>query len=762
MPNFFHKWFRFNLLKNQTSLLLFLTIAIFLIILIVSITSYNTSKAVLQEQLNEPQQQMLQISMNFIDEAINESNRIATEVALDDHVYRFLTSDDPNAYNNIKEIYRLLTSFVTNSPVIKSIYVYDINKGSFVTIPHGYSATKVTFVDSQWTDVAEELQDKMMIVKKREVPEGARSSGSEITLFRKILIQGESKGLVAVNLNEKELFRKINPPKLTNIDSTRFIIDEQNEILYSVSNHSFDQEAVEAGIANLKKERLGDVRYEGETLLASQVQSPVTGWQYISLVTQESILAKSKRVGHIVFFVSLVALFIGLMVIVYMNIKVFRPIFRLKQLFIMKEQDISKQGLNELENIAGQLIHDHAHLAQTLDTIKAEASSKFILDIYQGDIKSRREIQEKWNDYFRDWNNKSLVVAILSIDNFSAWSHTFPSMDHSLLKFALKNIISEVLTEHAYNECVDFGQDKLAVLLQYDGKTEPLTHKFMKALSSSERLLGFSASVGISHPKQTVGEIKEAVFEAELALGYRLYKGYGSVIPINKCHVDTPHIPTKMDQRLKQLAESIIGGDDTQGIKLVEEIIQEIRDQQTLPTIALSKIHSMIDVIWSHTHDKFQGHAEENELKTGIISIYLDDIEVLLKDGVIHESEKWKKQAKNKESILCEKMITYMKDHLNEAIGIAEIADSIGISVSLASQIFKEKTDDTIYGYLTKLRIEKAEELLLHTDKKVATIAFEVGYQHENSFIRVFRKYKNVTPGKYREMLRNKKRSLAE
>lgn len=148
----------------------------------------------------------------------------------------------------------------------------------------------------------------------------------------------------------------------------------KNEILNSVSNYSVDKKSLAESITNLKKERLGDFTYKDETLLASQLHSPVTGWQYVSLVTQESILAKSRRVGHIVFLVSLIALSIGLMAVLYINIKVFRPVFRLKQLFIMKERDISKQGLNELEHVAGQLIHDHAHLAKTLDTIKLEAS----------------------------------------------------------------------------------------------------------------------------------------------------------------------------------------------------------------------------------------------------------------------------------------------------------------------------------------------------------------------------------------------------
>ncbi len=352
-------------------------------------------------------------------------------------------------------------------------------------------------------------------------------------------------------------------------------------------------------------------------------------------------------------------------------------------------------------------------------------------------------------------------MAIISIDNYPLWLKKFPSTDHSLLKFALQNIISEILTEQFYNKCVDFGQGKMAVLFQYDGPPDNLVNSFMKAVSTTGRLLGFSVSVGISHSKQKVEDIKEAVLEAELALGYRLYKGYGSVIDSHKCNVKSPHLTIKMEPMLAQLAEAIIGGDETQGEKIVEEMIQEFRNKQYFPTSVQAKLNDIMAVIWGKKQTEIQAESTRTVLDH-VATSYLDDIRAFLKEEVRQESQKWKKQAENKESILCEKMITYMENHLAEAIGITEIAESIGISVSLASQIFKEKMDDTIYGYLTRLRIEKAEELLLNTDKKVGTIAFDVGYQHENSFIRVFRKYKNTTPGKYREMLRNKKRPLAE
>ncbi|MNC51285.1 HTH-type transcriptional regulator YesS [compost metagenome] len=107
-------------------------------------------------------------------------------------------------------------------------------------------------------------------------------------------------------------------------------------------------------------------------------------------------------------------------------------------------------------------------------------------------------------------------------------------------------------------------------------------------------------------------------------------------------------------------------------------------------------------------------------------------------------------------------MIEYMKQRLGEPIGIPEIADSIEISSSLASQVFKQETGETIYNYLTQLRMDRAAELLLKTDSRISDIAQQVGYQHENSFIRSFRKYKDITPGKYRDMMRIRTDALLE
>ncbi|WJH32894.1 hypothetical protein N6H14_21900 [Paenibacillus sp. CC-CFT747] len=124
------KWLRYNLANTQTRLVLVLTVSVFLIILAVSLTSYYTSKSVLQEELSEPQRQMLQLNMNVIDESIKESDQVAIQVALNQNIYTFLTSEAQTSYANISQLYQFLSTLISNSTSIKSIYVYDRTRGA--------------------------------------------------------------------------------------------------------------------------------------------------------------------------------------------------------------------------------------------------------------------------------------------------------------------------------------------------------------------------------------------------------------------------------------------------------------------------------------------------------------------------------------------------------------------------------------------------------------------------------------------------------
>jgi len=762
MIRFLKKWLNYTFTNTQTRLVLFLTVAVCTIIMGVSATSYYTSKSVLQSELSEPQHQMLQISMNFIDEYIEKADQIAISVALHANVYTFLTSDNQNSYSNISGIYEFFSTLIANTSYIESIYVYDRERGSFVSVPQGYSSSKITFADSEWVGIADEFGDKKMLVRKRRVPPGtgARNAGTEVTLFRKVLIQGEFKGIVAINLKEEELFAKLHPPHRSELERARFIVDLGGDILYSASGGGFDEALVRDAVSQTDTEDLGDLRHNGVSYLVNRLVSPLTGWQYVSFVSQDSLLAQSKHVRNVVMSVSAVALVIGVLTVVYIQSVAFRPVRRMQRLFRQSNRDIPHADLLHLERLTTELLSDHAQLSQLIRQTMPEASSKFLYDIYVGNISSTREVREKWSSYFQGWTNAPLAFVVVSIDRYEAWARRYPSADHSLLKFALANVTAELFSPEWRIVCADFGKDKLALLLQPSSGDELREEACREACRTAadvvRRMLGFSVSMGVSALHADAGKLNQAMMEAENALGYRLFRGYGSVVFFTEVQNHELSAIAIKDRWMDDLAGAIEAGDEARAVSIVERMGEELRSAAYYPSAVLKLLKTSGERLHRIGLREDGEGWEEAEPLEDFHTLSLQDIAQLFIRKAAQLSERYRSLMESKDFVLCQGMIEFMKRHLGDPVGIQEIADAAGVSVSLASQLFKQEMEDTIYGYFTKLRMDRAGQLLLETEDKISDIALKVGYQHENSFIRVFRKYKNITPGKYREMMKFK------
>lgn len=99
--------------------------------------------------------------------------------------------------------------------------------------------------------------------------------------------------------------------------------------------------------------------------------------------------------------------------------------------------------------------------------------------------------------------------------------------------------------------------------------------------------------------------------------------------------------------------------------------------------------------------------------------------------------------------------IDYMRAHyMDQEISLKKVCKELCMSVSYFSLIFKEATGTTFVDYLTKLRMEKAKELLRNTHDKTYTIADAVGYKDAHYFSLVFKKYTGMTATAFRVSLK--------
>lgn len=105
----------------------------------------------------------------------------------------------------------------------------------------------------------------------------------------------------------------------------------------------------------------------------------------------------------------------------------------------------------------------------------------------------------------------------------------------------------------------------------------------------------------------------------------------------------------------------------------------------------------------------------------------------------------------NEDEITLMGILEYMDSHLTEKITVETLAKRCNMSYSHFAKRFKEIYGRSCKDQLELLRIEKAEEMLKMSDLSLNDISQELCFSDCSHFIRSFKRWKGITPGKYRK-----------
>lgn len=106
-------------------------------------------------------------------------------------------------------------------------------------------------------------------------------------------------------------------------------------------------------------------------------------------------------------------------------------------------------------------------------------------------------------------------------------------------------------------------------------------------------------------------------------------------------------------------------------------------------------------------------------------------------------------------SMLVKQACAYIQQNFARSFSLEELSETIGVSKSYLSRIFKVDTGISLWDYLNRYRIQKAKELLLTTNESITAIAGDVGYEDTSYFSRVFHEIAGCSPRAYRQQLQS-------
>lgn len=99
----------------------------------------------------------------------------------------------------------------------------------------------------------------------------------------------------------------------------------------------------------------------------------------------------------------------------------------------------------------------------------------------------------------------------------------------------------------------------------------------------------------------------------------------------------------------------------------------------------------------------------------------------------------------------------YIDSNYSKKICTKDLADILHISTYYFCRIFKEITGKTTTDYINGIRLKKAAQYFNKSDLNITEVALKCGFDSINYFSRLFKKYYNVSPTKFKKFIQDMK-----
>lgn len=432
----------------------------------------------------------------------------------------------------------------------------------------------------------------------------------------------------------------------------------------------------------------------------------------------------------------------------YNDFLLVRNAFKLGAVDYILKSDISEIVLKEcMLNLKKQLDnkgYQHQLVDNSVPVLESDTNQEEILKEI---ILGKKEVQEK---FFTERYH----LVCLEIEDFDQQILQFgkdiqASFVHPLINFA-KQI------PRVASKCIVISISPSRYILCYSAEGEAMEQ--VKSISRQvmnvwKNYMNISVSVGISSMGGEEGSFPRCLQEVYHALSMKYIFG--------KEQVYTPEHWGKFDviraletrESYRALVSSIKQADNDVMLKEQRKFFSIISTMtlQEAKRECLNLIY-YIAMMFAEGHDTAWNAYYKNTDFYHTISRLKDirDMEMWLVNFIRGIVEYIENQYDHKSMDMIELAKSFIGDHYSDpAISLGAVAEFVNLSEKYFSTRFRKETGTSFVGYLTELRIKKAQEMIERTNMKIYEISEAVGYGSVEHFTRVFKKVTGRAPSAY-------------
>lgn len=148
-------------------------------------------------------------------------------------------------------------------------------------------------------------------------------------------------------------------------------------------------------------------------------------------------------------------------------------------------------------------------------------------------------------------------------------------------------------------------------------------------------------------------------------------------------------------------------------------------------------------------------HTGYELVVTGLLYTFLGFI---FQQGLYHEAASLTLREHRRKRITQLKQTFQLIDsQYQQPLTLTDLAQAANLSPNYFCRFFQKITHHSPIDYLNRYRIEMACLKLTHTNDSITEIAFSCGFNDVSYFIRLFRRYKETSPRKYKQLMKEGK-----
>lgn len=436
---------------------------------------------------------------------------------------------------------------------------------------------------------------------------------------------------------------------------------------------------------------------------------------------------------------------------------IFKPISRkelhtviTRVLTSLQEETRAKELVNEMQ----------AKLTESLPLLR----ERFLFSVISDSFK-----EEKVRERIRFLNlplldAQAYIVMVVVIDDLSQVMDSRSERDKQLLSYAALNIIQELIDKTKRGVVFEKGTGEyVGILMQepetlLEGEEDGLLILAAAVRDNLSRWLKLSVTIGVGEYVNQLSELPLSYKQAREAASQKWYLGKNQILTVDSLQpVENEH--HRLAENAEQVLAAIKSGDNTglgreldeifasmsrsrkEGFRYGRNISQQLILLSTRVLLELNALNADWEAKETEAWEMVMRQETIQDLKKHVSS-YLEEVCSCVRE----------KRSGRTGSVI-DRIHRLIHERYAENLTIVEIAEGVFLSPTYVSLLFKQETGETLFEYLTKVRIEKAKELLRDPRNKFYEVCHAVGYVDPSHFSKLFKKMTGLTPSAYRDQL---------